>query len=42
MHALPKQMLSQSRIKEAERNISFLLPLALLSGYAFYIKLISL
>ena len=42
LHALPKQMIRQDRIKEAERNILFLLPVAFLSSYAFYMALISL
>ena len=42
LHALPKQMIHKNRIKEAERNILFLLPVASLSSYAFYMALISL
>ena len=42
LHALAKQMIRQDRIKEAERNILFLLPVAFLSSYAFYMALISL
>jgi len=36
------EMIRQDRIKEAERNILFLLPVAFLSSYAFYMALISL